>query len=232
VLIQLASVAPIYPDGSQILPAPITATVANGIISYAGNAGVPLCPNDTATPANTSYLVTYFTGNPAAKTYQAVWIVPTATTVTTTQITVTSPPGQSFAVLLGQLVTTGCANGQALIITNLAVACGTINPGAGSETVAYAATLTLNNSIPKSYTLLTGNVTSLVLANSSTDGAQKQMTFCQDGSGNHTVAAPANFEGWNGLPANLLPNTCSTVITTFYSSVGKWLVTQIPIWNR
>jgi hypothetical protein len=75
---------------------------------------------------------------------------------------------------------------------------------ASSETVSFSATPTFSNSTRASIITLTANITSFTLA-AGTDGQEKTLTICQNGTGGFTVAPPPNVHGfsqWEALRAS------------------------------
>lgn len=99
----------------------------------AGNFSASLIPNDTATPAGTSYSVRYIPNSGAAWTQ--TWVVPTsASPVKVNQVRVMSVPTSSLLLLLSQLSTTGATEGNCIKIVNGAptwASCGVVDTPAG-----------------------------------------------------------------------------------------------------
>jgi hypothetical protein len=94
-------------DGTTLYRAVQSFTITNGLIS------VNLEPNDTATPAGTSYYVVYrsITGT----SWSEYWVVPTsASPLTVSQVRVLTPPAPSVMIQPSQIQRGGAANGQCL----------------------------------------------------------------------------------------------------------------------
>lgn len=78
-----------------------------------GKIEVELEPNDTATPAGTSYYVVYRPKSGVA--WSEYWVVPTsATPLTIGQVRVTQPPNPQMVVQLGQIASGGAETGQCI----------------------------------------------------------------------------------------------------------------------
>jgi hypothetical protein len=95
-------------DGRTIEPWQQSYTISNGVIA------IDLEPNDTATPAGTSYSVLYRQQKGA--TWSEFWVVPTsASPLKVNQVRVASAPSPGFVIQPQQIASGGAAPGQALL---------------------------------------------------------------------------------------------------------------------
>lgn len=83
-------------DGSTLVSNAITVSIVRGVIS------VDLVPNENASPAGTSYEVTYLLGN--GRRFFETWVVPeSGSAVTVTQVRVTQPPPPGSVIAQSQV---------------------------------------------------------------------------------------------------------------------------------
>ena len=83
-------------DGSTLATNSITVPVIQGVVN------VELVPNENATPAGTSYQVTYFLDN--GSSFVETWVVPESVTpVTVSQVRVTQPPVPGMVIAQSQV---------------------------------------------------------------------------------------------------------------------------------
>jgi hypothetical protein len=110
-------------DGRTLYRTVQSFQITNGLIS------VSLEPNDTATPAGTSYYVVYRSA--AGISWSERWVVPTsATPLTVSQVRVLTPPAPSIMVHPSQILSGGAAVGQCLAWTGTLWApanCGSVS---------------------------------------------------------------------------------------------------------
>lgn len=138
-----------------------------------------------------------------------------------------------------EVFTSGTGSGTARVIVpaNGAAATWSIpqigplftGPIAGSETIASSATPTFTTATRYSINTLTANVTSFTLP-AGADGQQKVLAFCQNGTGNFTVAPPSNVHAF--FTVGTIASKCST--QTFTYSVGQtaWLAESVGVINQ
>jgi hypothetical protein len=100
---------------------------------------------------------------------------------------------------------------------------------ASSETVAFSATPTFSTTKRASTITLAGNVTSFTLA-AGTDGQEKTLTFCENGTGGFTVAAPANVHGF--FVVGTTANKCSSQHFTYSAAQSAWLADTAGVINE
>ncbi len=94
-------------DGRTLYRSVQSFTIANGVIS------VNLEPNDTATPAGTSYYVVYRSTTGTA--WSERWVVPTsASPLAVGQVRVLNPPAPSVMIQPSQILRGGASNDQCL----------------------------------------------------------------------------------------------------------------------
>ena len=94
-------------DGRTLYRSVQSFTIANGVIA------VNLEPNDTATPAGTSYYVVY--RSTTGTSWSERWVVPTsASPLAVSQVRVLSPPAPSVMIQPSQILRGGAASGQCL----------------------------------------------------------------------------------------------------------------------
>jgi hypothetical protein len=78
-------------------------------------------------------------------------------------------------------------------------------------------------------TTLTGNVTGAVAIANADDGQTINWRISQDGTGNRTMAWPANFR-WPGNTPGVLsttPNVVDLLVATFFTTTGTWLASLL-----
>jgi hypothetical protein len=123
-------------DGTTLYRAVQSFTITNGVIS------VNLEPNDTATPAGTSYNVVY--RSTTGTSWSERWVVPTsASPLTVSQVRVLTPPAPSVMIQPSQILGTGAAVGQCLAWTGSAWApatCGAVSTVFGRSGAVTAQT--------------------------------------------------------------------------------------------
>jgi hypothetical protein len=100
---------------------------------------------------------------------------------------------------------------------------------ASSETVASSTTPTFSTSYNVSYNVLTASVTSFTLAAGS-DGQAKTLTFCQNGTGGFTVAAPANVHGF--MTVGTTASKCSSQHFNYSTAQTAWLADSAGVVNE
>jgi hypothetical protein len=98
-----------------------------------------------------------------------------------------------------------------------------------SETVTFSATPTFSNATRASMITLTAAITDFTLA-AGTDGQEKTLTFCQNGTGGFTVAAPANVRGFFTVGATA--NKCSSQHFTYSAAQSSWLADSSGVANE
>ena len=92
----------------------------------------------------------------------------------------------------------------------------------GSETVTSSATPTFSASILQSVMTVTANVTTFTLA-AGADGQEKNLVFCQNGTGGFTVVAPSNVHGFISTSVGQTASKCSAVALTYVVAQSAWL---------
>jgi hypothetical protein len=106
----------------------------------------------------------------------------------------------------------------------------TSTPTVGSsETVTFSTTPTFSLSARASILTLAANVTSFTLA-AGADGQEKTLTFCQNGTGGFTVAAPANVHGF--LTVGTTASKCSAQHYTYSAGQAAWLADSPGVANE
>jgi hypothetical protein len=91
---------------------------------------------------------------------------------------------------------------------------------ASAETVTFSATPTFSVKTRASIITMTANITSFTLA-AGMDGQEKTLTFCQNGTGGFTVAAPSNVHGFMTIGATA--SKCNAQHFTYSVGQTAWL---------
>jgi hypothetical protein len=103
------------------------------------------------------------------------------------------------------------------------------NSVAGSETVAFSATPVFSTRTRASIITLSGNVTSFTLG-AGADGQEKMLTFCQNGTGGYTVAAPVNVRGF--FTVGTTASECNSQHFTYSAGQSAWLADSPGVTNQ
>lgn len=101
---------------------------------------------------------------------------------------------------------------------------------ASEELVASSATPTFSLSTRESTTILTSNITSFTLASATNAGQEKTLTFCQNGTGNFTVAPPTNVHGF--MIVGAVASKCSSQHFTYNNAQGYWVSDSAGVINE
>jgi hypothetical protein len=112
--------------------------------------------------------------------------------------------------------------------------CDTAPTVASSETVAFSAAPTFSAATRASVITLTANITGFTLA-AGADGQEKTLTFCQNGTGGFTVAAPVNVHGFFSGNAGTVGSTagkCSAQHFTYSAGQTAWLADSPGVINE
>jgi hypothetical protein len=101
---------------------------------------------------------------------------------------------------------------------------------ASAETVTFSATPTFSVKTRFSFITMTGNVTSFTLA-AGMNGQEKTLTFCQDGTGTHTVTGvPANVRGF--MTVGTTASKCNSQHFTYAAGQTAWLADSAGVTNE
>ena len=169
--------------------------VSNGVIS------IDLEPNDTATPAGTSYSVVY---RPQRGTsWSEFWVVPTsASPLKVNQVRVASAPSPAFVVQPQQIASGGAAPGQALLWNGASYAPGNVATGSawGGITGNLAAQTDLSNALAGKASLAQVQVASVGSGAPSANCSLGQAVYTDSATGNPYWCTGTNV--WSLLPLN------------------------------
>jgi hypothetical protein len=107
--------------------------------------------------------------------------------------------------------------------------CDTAPTVSSSETVTFSGAPTFSTGTRASIITLTAPITGFTLA-AGADGQEKTLTFCQNGTGGFTVAAPANVHGFFTVGATA--GKCSAQHFTYSAGQTAWLADSPGVTNE
>lgn len=185
---------PISNSSVTFIKTPLSVTVTNGVFFAC------LAPNDTASPSNTTYPVSYFSTDGTQRWVES-WSVPTSATALTVRavrsVLNLPPPFYQVAWSMISIPSIG--------VTLPGVTVGTFS--SRFQTVAFSATPTFDMSQANVFKItLTGNVTAPTFPNANA-GETYTVIICQDATGNRTWVWPVKIHG--GIVVGVQPNNCS-----------------------
>jgi hypothetical protein len=142
----------------------------------------------------------------------------------------------NFTRLILGPATTGfpafCVNASSLSIcdgtggTAVTGLTATIN---SEESVAFSTTPSFSTAVRESTITLTAAITSFTLA-AGAPGQEKTLTFCQNGTGGYTVAAPSNVRGF--MTVGTTASKCSSQHFTYNSIQAAWIADSPGVVNE
>ncbi len=155
-----------------------TVTIAGGLID------VTLEPNDTATPAGTSYAVRFYLSRGS---YLQYWLVPTSTaTLKIKDVAVSTIPTPALTIALSQLSTVGASKGDLIAF---GTAWGRLPAGANGQV------LTADSTQPLGLKWAAGGAGGIASLNGLTAAAQ---TFANDANVTISSSGSTHTLGWTG----------------------------------
>lgn len=219
----------ILPDGSIATAGAKTIPVVNGVIDPTHGSVVTLEPNDTATPAGTSYRVQYVPT--VGVSYPRFWVVSTSgTPLKVSQVETSTVVAPGFAIPPAQLSNPGGVKGDILVWTGTAwlrlpagndgqvltvsqaQATGlrytTPSGGATYLSLPFSSTPVFDWSLATTYKMpVTGPVTDQTFPNVPA-GQTISLILCQDATGNRPWTWATRVHGVTGIGQTA--NKCST----------------------